>query len=185
MYWELMVFINPTFYRDLNVSLHCPHVCTFPPCYVFADFVQSDHWEWLKQQGSLMLATQPLCLKFCLATTEDAETVIRSSSHPISKSTQKAWSGNVGTEPGLVWNALAPEFPSHPLLGLGTLSLSRGQVNSGQPSVLSPHRSPSFCFSKPGKDSSFSGVHLPWVETTNIKFTKWGERPERKEDATS
>jgi len=76
---------------------------------------------------------------------------------------QKAWSGNVGTALGLVWNALAPEFPSHPLLSLGTLSLSRGQVNSGQPSMLPLQRSP-FCFSKPGKDSSFSEVYpsLSW-----------------------
>ena len=45
--------------------------------YVFPDFVQTDHWEWLKQQGALIVATQPLCVKFCLATIEDAETVIR------------------------------------------------------------------------------------------------------------
>ena len=99
---------------------------------------------------------------------------------PFLSPPQEAWSGNVGTALGLVWNALAPEFPSHPLLSLGTLSLSRGQVNSGQPSMLPPQRSP-FCFSKPGKDSSFSGVYpsLSW-DNKHLVYQMGGKAREKR-----
>lgn len=113
-------------------------------------------------EGGLIVVTQPLCMKFSLATIEDTKTVIRALlSSWFLTPPQKAWSSYGGTAPGLVWNVQAPQ--PHSSSSLGTLISSRGPVDSCRPSVLSLYMSP-FCFPKPEKDSSFRWVHpsLSW-----------------------